>query len=130
MPSFSSGEVVSKRAGVHSRSSVCRPKGNLDVHEKVELVKSFSSFALIAEMFTQGEKVRSRARVVARRQRTRDIHEKAEFSQVISPINSLFFSFALLVERHLQGAKALSRARGLCVAKRTLDRAFAPCIVG
>ena len=30
VPSFSSGEVVSKRARVQSRSSECEPKGNLD----------------------------------------------------------------------------------------------------
>jgi hypothetical protein len=30
VPSFSSGEVVSKRARVQSRSSGCEPKGNLD----------------------------------------------------------------------------------------------------
>jgi hypothetical protein len=30
LPSFSSGEVVSKRARVQSRSSECEPKGNLD----------------------------------------------------------------------------------------------------
>jgi hypothetical protein len=30
VPSFLSGEVVSKRARVQSRSSECEPKGNLD----------------------------------------------------------------------------------------------------
>ncbi len=30
VPSFSSGEVVSKRARVQSRSSECEPTGNLD----------------------------------------------------------------------------------------------------
>jgi hypothetical protein len=30
VPSFSSGEVVSKRARVQSRSSECEPEGNLD----------------------------------------------------------------------------------------------------
>lgn len=38
VPSFSGGEVASKRASVQSRSSGCELEGNLDVHEKAEEV--------------------------------------------------------------------------------------------
>ncbi len=69
VPSFHSGEVVSKRAGVRSRSSECEPEGNLDgflarlhacqQNEGKEVLRTAAFAKEVAATLTDSQKVGS-----------------------------------------------------------------------